>query len=894
MTDTRTAPAEIDVRRVQRRTVAVLMVSQALGGVGVSSGVAVATLLAEDILGSPGLAGLAQTGQVLGAALAAFLLARVMAARGRRAGLIVGYGTGGIGAALCVLAGVVHSFPVLLLGTLAIGSTTAANNQARYVATDLAQPDHRARALALVVWATTIGSVLGPNLAAPGAAVAGWLGTPALTGAFAFTALGTWLATTWIAWRLRPDPLILARQLAGARGESRPSHTTLRHVLGVLRLHPRAAAALVAMASAHAIMVSVMVMTPLQIHHAGPATGETLRIIGLVLSAHVLGMYAFAPLVGWAVDRAGHARVLATGAVVLLAALLLAGGAPAGGSPRLFGGLFLLGLGWSSSLVASSALLVDAVPLAERPGVQGGADLLMGVFAAGAGALAGVIVANWGYAMLNGSAAVLALSVLGAAYLTARSSRLPPRPNLDQLKHPAKELQQSSRVPLHEAQTMLGSLEFAAAIDAFLEAATDERRDRAERILTLHPGIATANLYTALVLGDSGGVNIRLDADPSLATRSGGPRGWEPIHYVCYTALAHDSPARAAGLAAIARRLIALGVDPNTKFPWLHHNVRRPVLWGASRHVRSLPLVQTLLDAGADPNDGVTLPLAASAGDIPVLEALHAHGAQVDQPWATDGSTSLYAILNWSHTSVGVMWLLEHGADPNARFGVNGETPLHVAARAWDVPLVEAMVARGADSDRKRADGRTPYAVAELNGNRAVADWLLAQGASPELSDVDRLVAACSRGDRAAADTLLAADPRLREEITDDHYIALHQAAERGDVRALEALLACGFDPNRPDASIGKTALHTAAMEGWPEAVRVLLAHGASVHIRDREFHGQPLVWAAEGSRQGREGRDFAAVGTLLLDAGSPIEWQTGDEPAEGILGIVEAWRRAP
>ena len=490
------------------------------------------------------------------------------------------------------------------------------------------------------------------------------------------------------------------------------------------------------------------------------------------------------------------------------------------------------------------------------------------------------------------------------------TKQLPPRPNLDQLKHQAKELQRSAQIPLHEAQTRIAreygfkswnalhdhveavTLEFDAALAEFLEAATDGRRDRAERMLALYPKIATANLHTALVLGDANAVDARLERDPSLATKPGGPRAWEPIHYVCYTCMSHDSPVRAAGLAAIARRLIALGADPNTRFPWLHHNVRRPVLWGASRQAQSLPLVAALLDAGADPNDGVTLPLAASAGDIPVLEALRAHGANVDQAWATDGATSLYAILNWSRTPDGVRWLLEHGADPNAVFPENGETPLHVVARAWDVPLAEAMVARGADIERKRADGRTPYAVAELNGNRAVADWLRAHGASPDLPEVDRLVAACSRGDRAAAEALLAKNPGLRNEITDDHYIALHQAAERDDVRALESMLACGFDPNRPDAGIGKTALHSAAMEGWPDAVRVLLAHGASVHVRDREFKGQPLVWAAEGSRHGRDGRDFAAVGKLLLDAGSPVDWETGDEPAEGILEIVAAWRR--
>ncbi len=437
------------------------------------------------------------------------------------------------------------------------------------------------------------------------------------------------------------------------------------------------------------------------------------------------------------------------------------------------------------------------------------------------------------------------------------------------------------------------TLEFDAAVNEFLEAATDGRGDRAARILALHPKIAAANLHTALVLGDADAVQARLERDPSLVGKRGGPRGWEPIHNVCYTSMAHDSPERAAGLAQLARQLLALGVDPNTRFPWLHHNVRRPVLWGASRVARSLPLVQALLDAGADPNDGVTLPLAASAGDMPVLEALRAHGADVNQPWASDGATSLYAILNWSRTPEGVRWLLAHGADPNAVFAENGETPLHVVARAWDVPLAAAMVGHGAEIGRPRADGRTPYAVAELNGNRAVADWLLGQGASPELSAVDRLVAACSRGDREAAEALLAPNPGLRNEITDDHYIAFHQAAERNDVGALEAMLACGFDPNRPDAGIGKTALHSAAMEGWPDAVRVLLAHGASVHVRDREFNGQPLIWAAEGSRQGRDGRDFAAVGKLLLEAGSPVEWETGDEPAEGILEIVAAWRRS-
>jgi hypothetical protein len=133
----------------------------------------------------------------------------------------------------------------------------------------------------------------------------------------------------------------------------------------------------------------------------------------------------------------------------------------------------------------------------------------------------------------------------------------------------------------------------------------------------------------------------------------------------------------------------------------------------------------------------------------------------------------------------------------------------------------------------------------------------------------------------------------LRNDLTEDHYGAFHQAAERGDVTALEAMLACGFDPNRPDEGIGKTALHAAAAGGWPDAVRVLLAHGASVEARDREFHGQPLIWAAERARNRRErSADYTAVGRLSLDAGSPVEWESGtEEPADGLREIVASWQ---
>ncbi len=517
---------------------------------------------------------------------------------------------------------------------------------------------------------------------------------------------------------------------------------------------------------------------------------------------------------------------------------------------------------------------------------------------------------------------------------------LPVSPDIDQLKRQAKDLLRAARdadptavsrfrilpslqdanddhrtrgsLALHDAQSVIAreygfpswnalrerveelTLDFDAAAREFVAAATDGRSSRAERLLAMYPRIAGASFHTALLLGDAETVETHLARRPALAHERGGPREWEPLHYVCYDSLGHSSVADAAGLVAIARRLLALGADSNTRFPWLHHGVNRPVLWGATRETQLLALAEVLLVAGANPNDGVTLPMAASAGDVATLELLRAHGASPNQAWASDGAPTIYAILHWSRTPAGVYWLLEHGADPDPVFAANGETPLHVAAQQWDVAMVEALVHRGADVSRRRGDGRTPYAVAELNGNREVADWLRTHGGAVGLGPVDRLVGECARGNRAAAESLLAAHSSLRAEITDVHYVALHQAAERGDVTALALLLDCGFEPNHGDAEIGKTALHSAAMAGQPDAVRLLLARGASPNVRDREFNGQPLVWAAEGSRSNHErAREYAEVGRLLLDAGSTVEWQLPTaEPAESVVEIIEEWTR--
>ena len=410
------------IEQAQRRTLITLVLTQSLGGVGLTIGIAVAALLAEQITGSAELAGLVQTMQVLGAAVASYFLARLMGRRGRRPGLVLGYLLGAAGSALCVAAGVMESFLVLMIGAALLGSTTATNSQSRYAATDLARPDRRARSLSLVVWATTVGAVAGPNLTGWAGGIAGDIGLPRLTGPFLFGTIAIGAAALVMALFLRPDPLLVAREAALDRGATGAvTGTSWSRVVTVVRERPGVATGIASLALAHAVMVSVMVMTPLHMDHGGAG----LEVIGLVISVHVLGMFALAPVVGWATDRFGRPAVLAAGAGTLFLSVLLSGSSPGGASVQTGMGLFLLGLGWSLCTVAASTLLSESAPFEARTDVQGAADLVMGLVAAAAGVVAGLVMGSFGFVALNIFAALLVTGVATAAEIARRTTGRP-------------------------------------------------------------------------------------------------------------------------------------------------------------------------------------------------------------------------------------------------------------------------------------------------------------------------------------------------------------------------------------------------------------------------------------------------------------------------------------
>ena len=515
---------------------------------------------------------------------------------------------------------------------------------------------------------------------------------------------------------------------------------------------------------------------------------------------------------------------------------------------------------------------------------------------------------------------------------------LPERPNVEQLKKQAKSLLHAAQsqdlaalkrfqailegrsinhdtIALHDAQFVIAreygfkswndlreqveeqSLSFPAAVDDFVRCATGGAQGRALRLLTRHEGIAHANLFTELVLGDAKAVEAGLRAHPEAALQQGGVQNWDPLLYVCHTCLHQGSPERANGLVKIARELLRLGANPNGEYHWnWHPELPRTALWGSLIAMGHLALAEVLLESGANPTDGVSTHIAAGSGNLPALELLHRFGVNVNG--IPGGVPPLRYILSWANAKdiAGVRWLLDHGADPNLTWSEMGDAPLHTAAQRWDVPLVELLVSHGADLHQRRSDGRTPHTLAALHGNDEIAAWLLRHGAKDELSALERFISACSSGNRKRAGLMLAEHPNLRDELRTEHHLMMHVPAERGDSMVLETMLDCGFDPNLKDRD-GVTALHRSAMAGRADAVRVLLAHDASVNALDGMFAATPLVWACEGWSHGPQaGADHLAVARLLLAAGSPREWvppEKAPDPERTQEQLIELCRAA-
>ncbi len=408
--------SDIDVPALQRRVRNVLVLGQIMAGLGMGATLSMGAILAGRLSGSDAWSGMAASVATLGAALAAIPLARLAARYGRRVSLTTGALIASSGAVVTITAVIQAWFPLLLAGLMLIGVATAVNLQSRFAATDLAAPATRGRDLSVVVWATTVGAVSGPNLLVPGEALGRYLGLPELAGPFVFTLIAKLLAAVVYIVGLKPDPLKLAGELS--------SGTLKAGVGGIARVVDNpvmAKTAIIATALSHATMVSVMAMTPVHlVNH-----GASLAIVGFTISLHIAGMYGLSPVFGMIADKFGRISTILLGQAILALSLAFTGFG-AENEIAVVVGVVLLGLGWSASTVAGSTLLTESTSIDKRASRQGVSDLLMSGSGAAGGALAGVALALMGYSGLSFAALALVVSVLIRVFVTSSARNQAP------------------------------------------------------------------------------------------------------------------------------------------------------------------------------------------------------------------------------------------------------------------------------------------------------------------------------------------------------------------------------------------------------------------------------------------------------------------------------------
>jgi MFS family permease len=391
-----------------------LVIAQLLCGVGIASGVAVGGVLAEKLSGMLGVAGFAQTASIVGAGLAAIPLARLAVRGGRRWSLGLGFTTAAAGAVLILVAASTGQFWLYLIAMVLFGSGTATNLQSRYAAMEFSRPGAEARSMSIVLWATTIGSIAGPNLSAPGAAVGNVLGLVPLSGPYLFSLVGFLLAAA-VAVSIRP---IAGRAPGNDTASAAAPPVGALLALRLALREPRAVFAIAGIVAGQMMMTAVMVMTPVSMNN----DGMSLQIVGIVISVHIVGMYAASPIFGWLTDRTSPQAVAWAGVLLFVSSFAIGawdGASHHSAMPRLMIALLLLGLGWSACLIGGSAMLVAAVPAHIRVPLQGGVDASMNFGAAALGALAGPVLALGGFFAVNVMAA-LVLAVLVWAGIRAR------------------------------------------------------------------------------------------------------------------------------------------------------------------------------------------------------------------------------------------------------------------------------------------------------------------------------------------------------------------------------------------------------------------------------------------------------------------------------------------
>jgi ankyrin repeat protein len=393
------------------------------------------------------------------------------------------------------------------------------------------------------------------------------------------------------------------------------------------------------------------------------------------------------------------------------------------------------------------------------------------------------------------------------------------------------------------------------------------------RMLADDPDLIAGDPWLACAIGDERALQQATQADPEWVNRSGGPLRLPPLVAVAHSSLLRVGEFRER-LHRSAELLIADGADVNQHIysRWAPGSLNEPdqryplsALYGAAGSNHDPALTKLLLEAGADPNDGESL--YHSLENPACTRLLLEHGARIAE------SNAIYRAMDLDDDTA-LKLLLAHGGDPNepARNQplTDWSSPLAWAIRRRRPRHVKALLDAGADASRLTPDGASPYQLALRFGLSEVAALLRERIDVPDISDEERFVAACTRGDESEARTIHSRRPDLPAALPAAQLRLLPDMAAEGADDAVRLMVSLGWPIAVRGGDWDASALNLAVFRGNAALTRFLLEHGA----KWTEQHGYGdnacggLSWAS--LNEPVEGGDWVGCARALLDHGMP------------------------
>jgi len=315
-----------------------LLLSVAFSSTGFIAAVTITVLAAREVSSNPYLIGFPNAVGVAGAVIGTQMFDRMSQKFSKNRALSNTFLIGSLGGLVQISSLIIDSFYLLLIGAFILGIGQSAALQTRYVASFVASESFKATALSLAVWFSVFGSIFGPRLVGEYSAVfENWLGSDLIVGYFIAT-FGMFLAGLSVLLFSQKDSALNKKLVIEKSLKLSELDSTARLLTKILVLN-------------HFVMVLIMSATPLHVKDIG----ETIKLVGTIISYHTLGMFLLSPILGKLVDKYGSKLFAVIGSLILILSCVVS----------LFNtnilflkiGLYLLGLGWNFTYIAISSAI---------------------------------------------------------------------------------------------------------------------------------------------------------------------------------------------------------------------------------------------------------------------------------------------------------------------------------------------------------------------------------------------------------------------------------------------------------------------------------------------------------------------------------------------------------